>query len=337
MLAGCCLVVVAVLVYAASSTGGPFANLDGSRAPSFISAIRGSIASRGGSRRRNSPRGAPPPRVVPDLAIIAVPPVPGEGARLTWIGHASWLVQLDGKSLLIDPIFGTLPTGRREVEAGLLAQQLPHIDAVLVSHNHYDHLDLKSLKQVGAPIIAGLGLKKWFADEGLVAKELAWWESTEVGPINITFVPAHHWSRRGLFDANKKLWGGFVIKGPSASVYHAGDSAYFDGFREIGARFPDLDAALLPIGAYAPDWFLRMHMNPEQAVQAFVDLGARNFFAMHWGTFRLTDEPLDEPPRRLTVEWNKRGLPEKAKHILAIGETVGVHRSDDGSSERITR
>ena len=170
----------------------------------------------------------------------------------------------------------------------------------------------------------------FFANEGISATELDWWQSVDLGSIKVTFVPAQHWSRRGIFDANDTLWGGFVVEGGSACIYHSGDTAYFAGFSEIGRRFPLIDAALLPIGAYEPAWFMeKQHMNPEQAVQAYLDLGARTFFAMHWGTFKLTYEALDEPPRRLDAEWKKRQLPETAKRVLAIGETAGIeHRPE---------
>lgn len=128
-----------------------------------------------------------------------------------------------------------------------------------------------------------------------------------------------------MADMNRALWGGFVVEGGGARVYHAGDTAYFAGFREIGRRFPALDAALLPIGAYDPEWFMRpQHMNPEDAVQAFVDLGARRLLAMHWGTFKLTDEPLDEPPRRLRADWERRRLPEGELRVPAIGESISL-------------
>jgi L-ascorbate metabolism protein UlaG (beta-lactamase superfamily) len=141
--------------------------------------------------------------------------------------------------------------------------------------------------------------------------------------VRVSFVPSQHWSRRGPFDANKALWGGFVLEGSKSRIYHAGDTAYFAGFSEIGARYPGIDSALLPIGAYDPSWFMeKQHMNPEQAAQAFTDLGAHDFFAMHWGTFKLTDEPLQEPPERLRAEWTRRGLPLDKLHILAVGETA---------------
>ncbi|HET9752789.1 MAG TPA: MBL fold metallo-hydrolase, partial [Myxococcales bacterium] len=153
--------------------------------------------------------------------------------------------------------------------------------------------------------------------------ELGWWEEHREGGLSIAFVPSQHWSQRGPFDRNRSLWGGFVIEGSRSRLYHAGDTAWFAGFREIGERFPGLDAALLPIGAYDPGWFMEtQHMNPEQAVQGFLDLRARRLVAMHWGTFKLTDEPLNEPPQRLRAEWRRRGLADDGLRIPAIGETL---------------
>jgi L-ascorbate metabolism protein UlaG (beta-lactamase superfamily) len=278
-------------------------------------------------RRRRSPDRAPMAHVAPDLAVLATPPALDEPARLTWLGHASWLVQLDGVSLLIDPalrptLFGGIA---RNVRPGVAVEALPRIDAQLVTHGHYDHLDLATLSAVAAPVVAGLGLEPLFRREGLSCTTLGWWQSTRVGEVRITFVPSQHWSRRGPFDANTTLWGGFVVEGRSAAVYHSGDTAWFDGFAEIGRRFPGLDAALLPIGAYDPPWFMEaQHLNPEQALAAFGALGARTFLAMHWGTFKLTDEPLDEPPRRLEGERRRLGLPSGQVRVLAVGETVEV-------------
>jgi L-ascorbate metabolism protein UlaG (beta-lactamase superfamily) len=254
----------------------------------------------------------------------------GEPARLTWIGHASWLIQLDGVSLLIDPIFSESlgPGIHRHVPAALTPSALPHIDAQLVTHNHRDHLDLPSLRAVGRPVIAGLGLSRFFAGQNLPCTELPWWGETRVGQVTVRFVPSQHWSRRGLSDTNDTLWGGFVIEGSSARLYHSGDTAYFEGFTEIGRRAGPIDAALLPIGAYEPAWFMsKQHMNPEEAVRAFVDLGAKRFVAMHWGTFQLTDESLDEPPLRLGQEWQRRSLDPGACHLLPIGGTLQVARA----------
>jgi L-ascorbate metabolism protein UlaG (beta-lactamase superfamily) len=306
---------------------GRFTNLDGSTPAGLGTVFRWAVWDRATGKRRSAPDRAPVPHVKSDAARLARPPAPGEPARVTWLGHASFLVQLDGVSLLVDPalrgsIFGGIG---RNVPPGLEIGELPTVDAVLVSHSHYDHLDLPTLQAVKAPVIAGLGLERWFRDRQLFATELGWWQATRVGDVTVTFVPAHHWSRRGPFDTNATLWGGFVIQGRAATVYHAGDSALFDGFREIGARFPAIDVALVPAGAYDPGWFmLRQHMDPEQAVQAFEDLGARLLVPMHWGTFKLADEPLDEPPRRVEAARQRRGLAPERVRLLAVGETLEV-------------
>jgi L-ascorbate metabolism protein UlaG (beta-lactamase superfamily) len=307
---------------------GRYVNLDGSRPHSVGAIFRWAVWDRLTGRRRVSPPRAPVRVVAPDLDRLARPPAAGEPARITWLGHASFLVQLDGVSLLVDPallpsIFGGV---ERNVPPGVPVERLPSVDAVLVSHSHYDHLDLPTIERVRAPVVAGLGLARWFQARRIPATELGWWETTQVGAVRIAFVPAQHWSRRGLLDSNSTLWGGFVVEGSTATLYHAGDTAAFDGFEEIGARFA-LDAALLPIGAYDPGWFMeRQHLNPEQALEAFEALRARTFVAMHWGTFKLTDEPLDEPPRRLEAARARRGISPERVRVLAVGESLEVAR-----------
>jgi len=300
-----------------------FRNLDGSGPNAGAQVFQWAVVDKVSGRRRKSPSNAPMPSVKPDLALLTTPPAPGEPLRITWIGHASWLVQLDGVSLLIDPVFSKRISGivPRNVAAPMQAKELPRIDATLVTHSHYDHYDRPSVNAARARVITGTGLG---AAMDLPATELGWWDTERVSDtVRVTFVPAQHWSRRGIFDTNQTLWGGFVIEGKAARLYHSGDTAYFEGFAEIGKRFPGIDAALLPIGAYDPAWFMeKQHMNPEQAVQAFVDLRAARFVAMHWGTFKLTDEPLDEPPGRLRAEWQRRGLPQEALHIPAVGATL---------------
>ena len=306
-----------------------FVNLDGSEPQAFGAVFKWGVVDRLLGRRQRGSASSPAPRVEPNLDELRRPPAPGEAARLTWIGHASWLIQLDGVSLLVDPIlFDSIGPGiRRFVPPGVPLAALPNIDATLITHNHRDHLDLPSVKAVGRPVVAGLGLEAFFAREELSCTELGWWSETRVGPVNVRFVPSQHWSRRGLTDMNETLWGGFVIEGSSARIYHSGDTAYFEGFAEIGRRSGPIDAALLPIGAYDPAWFMsKQHMNPEEAVRAFTDLGARNFVAMHWGTFQLTDEALDEPPARLKAEWQRRGLDVAACHIPAVGGALRISR-----------
>jgi L-ascorbate metabolism protein UlaG (beta-lactamase superfamily) len=313
-----------------------YRNTDGSGPHSSTEVFRWAVVDALSGRRRRSPRRAPVPSVVPDLAVLSTAPATGEGIRLTWLGHASWLVQVAGTSLLIDPVLGDRISGfiKRNVAPGLRIEQLPRIDGCLVTHNHYDHLDLPTLKRVGAPVWAGEGTAPLLQKAGLEAHELSWWNSSPIGASMIHFVPSQHWSRRGLFDTNEMLWGGFVVEGDGMRVYHTGDTAYFDGFAEIGKRFPDLLAAMLPIGAYDPPWFMQtMHMNPEQATQAFLDLRARDFLAMHWGTFKLTDEPLDEPPRRLKTEWARVGLESSRLYLLPVG---GTWASSTAAGERGT-
>lgn len=223
---------------------------------------------------------------------------------------------------------------RRHGRPGLTQCDLPAIDALLVTHNHYDHLDAPSLRGLerGTPVFVPEGLGRWFRRRGFESvTELPWWSSAECKGLTITMVPACHWSRRGIGDTNRAHWGGFVVEAGGVALYHAGDSAWFEGFREIGRRFGGIAAAMLPIGAYAPAWFMQHHhMSPEQAGRAFLELGARHLVPMHWGAFKLTDEPLAEPAERMSRWWDEHAaqLAGRRLSMLAVGQTLVLDHPD---------
>lgn len=250
----------------------------------------------------------------------------GEGGRVLWLGHASFLVEIDGVRVLIDPVFGR--AGRlmpRLNTAPVGVAELPSVHAVAVTHGHYDHLDAASLGALARRhpdllFVVPLGLGRALPRRCRRVVELDWWQRVRVEGVDIALVPAQHWHRRGPFDANRALWGGYVVRG-TRSVYHSGDTGWFDGFGVIGRVFPGLDVALLPMGAYEPRWFMNpQHMPPEASVRAFVDLGARHMLAMHWGTFDLTDEPYDHGPRvLLPAQVAEAGLAGERVHVVAPG------------------
>lgn len=263
-------------------------------------------------------------------------------ASLTWIGHASFLVVLGGLRILIDPIVeASVGVPKRLVAPGVPMDDLTDIDVVLITHNHRDHLDEATLRRILAAHAVDPGkrgrktapLRPRFVvprgDGALLSKlgagvidELTWWQSVRVGQVEITLVPSRHWSMRMPWDRNESLWGGYVIRAPEGVAYHSGDTGFFDGFEEIGRRAERVDWAMLPIGAYAPRWFMEpQHVCPEEAVRAFEMLGARHMVAMHWGTFRLTDEPVGEPPVRAREAFSKGPGDLERLWILDVGET----------------
>jgi L-ascorbate metabolism protein UlaG (beta-lactamase superfamily) len=301
-----------------------FSNLDGSaEIKSFGEVLRWKLGLHEETQVKTPARGVLVPTVQNDGRRLS----PATLDALTWIGHASFLVQLGGTGALIDPVMsqGLGPGFLRNVDCGLSWTALPKIDLVLITHNHRDHMDEPTLRKLGKDVIFVVprGLGTWFTKRKLHrVVELDWWQQEEVAGMKITFVPSQHWTRRGLLDTNASWWGGYVIERGGLRVYHSGDTAWFEGFSEIAKRVGPIDAAMLPIGAYAPRWFMKgQHMNPEDAVRAFQALGAKQFIAMHWGTFKLTDEPLDEPPKFLKQVWAQTDLAEKRRTILAIGET----------------
>lgn len=257
----------------------------------------------------------------PDLPLLASP-----APSLTWIGHATFALRLGGKLIATDPVWcERMAVVKRLAPVGVPLEQLPPVDIVTVSHNHYDHLDAPTIARLGdGPLyLTPLGNGRWLRKAGATnVVELDWWQSHTAGDVEITLVPARHWSMRMPWNRNDALWGGFVYRSKEGVAYHSGDTALFDGFTEIGRRMGPIDWAMLPIGAYEPRWFMEpQHMNPEDAAEAFVRLGARTLCAMHWGTFKLTDEPLGEPPRRIRKVFAERGLAEDRLWVFDIGET----------------
>jgi L-ascorbate metabolism protein UlaG (beta-lactamase superfamily) len=239
-----------------------------------------------------------------------------------WIGHATWCFRLGGKLVITDPIFGRAGgVVKRLVPPGVALAELPRVDVVLVSHDHHDHLDPASIRALPASAlyVTPLGNGPRLRKPNVV--ELDWWQTHHAGDLAITLVPARHWSMRAPWNRNATLWGGFVVRGPEGAVYHAGDTAWGDHFAEIGARCGSIDWAMLPIGGYNPRWFMEsQHVDPDEAAGAFLALGARNLLAMHWGTFRLTDEAVGEPPARLRAWSHAQGLPADRLWILDAGE-----------------
>jgi L-ascorbate metabolism protein UlaG (beta-lactamase superfamily) len=265
---------------------------------------------------------------VPKLPVEpgAVPDPGPAGVSLTWAGHASWVVRIGGLTVLTDPVWShRIPaTPPRITPVGVPWEELPRVDAVVISHNHYDHLDAPTVKRLprDTPFFVPAGLAEWFARRGFTrVTELDWWEHTELDGLRLDFVPARHWSRRTLTDTCRSLWGGWVLTDARGRrVYFAGDTGYGPYFADIARALPGIDVALLPIGAYAPRWVLSaVHTDPEEAVQAYLDLGAAVMAPMHWATFLLSGEPPLEPLARLHAAWTAAGLPREALWDLPVG------------------
>ena len=262
------------------------------------------------------------------------PITPTVAPLITWIGHSTFLIQIDGITVLTDPIFGNAsPFFRRILPPGIALSEIVPIDYILISHNHRDHMDARSLynlKRFNPTICVPLGLNTWFSKNGFLnIRELNWWESIKIETplhksITFTFLPAYHWSQRGAFDRNKTLWGSWLIEYDGWRIYFAGDTAYANHFADIGKEYRDIDIALMPIGPCEPhEWMKKTHMNAQQAVDAFLDLQAQHFIPMHWGTFYFGTDHFTAPLDQLVHHWHL--LPpsaDKQLHMPKIGQQL---------------
>jgi len=263
-------------------------------------------------------------------------------ASVTWIGHATALVQCGGLNVLTDPVFAdrasplSFAGPKRAQPPGIAMKDLPAIDVVVISHNHYDHLDIDAVRELSERsqgrtlVLVPLGLKPYLEQRGARnVTELDWWDAREVNGVEFRLVPVQHWSARSLNDRSQTLWGGWAVFAKDLRWYFSGDTGYSRDFADTRAKLAShekdgalFDVALLAIGAYEPRWFMKeQHMNPAEAVQAHKDLGARQSIGIHWGTFQLTDESLDQPPRDLASARDALHVPAADFFVLKIGET----------------
>ncbi|MGD6801713.1 MBL fold metallo-hydrolase [Rossellomorea aquimaris] len=247
---------------------------------------------------------------------------------ITWIGHSTFLVQLDGLNILTDPVWARrMGAGKRLTSPGIDLMEMPEIDIVLISHGHYDHLDFATIKKLkGDPIFyVPHGLRSAFLRRGYKnVIEANWWDSFDEQGVTMHFVPAQHWTKRTVTDTNTSHWGGWVLNpGTSGkSIYFVGDTGYFRGFKDIAEKLlPQI--ILMPIGAYEPEWFMRdSHINPEDAVKAFAEMNGELFIPMHYGAYRLADDTGPEARERLLAEWERKNMDERKLKMLDIGETL---------------
>lgn len=308
--------------------GDRFTNIGGARQGNFGQTLRFLMSRDIGPWRKwtDAPPGPPPPRRVAQGAV-----------RVTFVNHATMLIQVDGVNILTDPIWSERASlvgfaGPRRVRPpGIRWEDLPPIDVVLVSHNHYDHFDVETLKRLedafGPRFYAGLGNAELFAQKGIAgASELDWWQSVALdNGVRVTSVPVQHFSGRGMCDWNTTLWTGYVVHGASGAVYFAGDTGFGPHFQQVRERLGPPLVSILPIGAYRPEWFMGpIHATPDQAVEAHRILGSRISIPMHYGTFPLADDGQDEPVERLRAALDREGIGPDAFPVLGFGEGIDV-------------
>jgi len=289
--------------------------------PTWRDALR--CARQGGFRTDPAPA-AEIPVLRPGDAGYGLPAVAAGQIGLTWIGHASYVIQVGGLTVLADPVWSRRIPGvpARLTPPGVEWDDLPRVDAVVISHNHYDHLDGPTIRRLprDTPVFVPGAQGRWFRRRGFTrVTELDWWESAELDGVRFDFVPAHHWTRRSLTDTCKTLWGGWII---GERVYFAGDTGYGDWFAEIGRRYAGLEVALMPVGAYLPRWFMSpVHIDPTEAVRACEDIGVPRMATMHWGTFMLSSEPLLAPRDESVRAWAEAGRAPVDLWTPGVGES----------------
>jgi L-ascorbate metabolism protein UlaG (beta-lactamase superfamily) len=313
--------------------GRRFHDPDGAPPKSFKHVLRWQF---GGGRKRSAwPEWAPSPH-----ADTPPPKVDGSRARLSFVGHASWLIQTAGLNILVDPVWServspvSFAGPKRHNDPGIAFDALPKIDVVLVSHGHYDHLDIRTLSKLTtrfAPrVVTPLGndLTMQAKDSKIHVEAFDWHDRVELGgEVAVTLVPTRHWSARGIFDRNMALWASFVLETAAGKIYIVCDSGYGTGahFRRVAEAHGPLRLAILPIGAYEPRWFMRdQHMNPEDAVKALADCGAEQALAHHHGTFQLTDEAIDAPAIALGEALDAASVPREKFAVLKPGQVVEI-------------
>lgn len=260
---------------------------------------------------------------------------------ITWIGHSTFFLQYEGMNIITDPVWAKrLGLDKRIGPPGIPLSEVPPIDLILISHSHYDHLHFASIRKLyraGTTIVVPVGLKRKMLRRGFHSCiEMEWWQQITIGKLKLSFVPTQHWTRRTLWDTNTSHWGGYILEPAETekyklppSLYFAGDSGYFQVFKEIGSRYK-LHIAMIPIGAYEPEWFMNsQHVTPEEAIQAFIDVGAETMIPMHYGTYRLADDTAREALDRMENARVKQGISEERIRTLSYGETLVVHSQSD--------
>ena len=245
---------------------------------------------------------------------------------ITWIGHSTFLIQMNGLNMITDPVWAKrMGFQKRLTEPGISIADLPVIDIVFISHGHYDHLDFRTLRRLkGNPsFFVPVGLGASFTIRGFKKViESEWYDSFIYDDLTFSFVPAQHWTKRTVTDTDTSQWGGWIIESQEHSIYFVGDTGYFRGFQEIAKKF-SIETVLMSIGAYEPEWFMKAsHLNPEDAIQAFIEMNGTTFIPMHYGTYHLADDTGPEALERLDAEWNRLELDTNKLKKLLIGETL---------------